>query len=599
MRNAYTGFFAKQIMGTEALDDYLFQAMTSELANSFGALCGEAVLDPSGTGVGLGITISADTLNNRRLTITGDNQVVTDDGCMLTCGSDSTSRAYTSGAYTVATHAPAWFESIPYQNQNAVTYYVYVGQTAYPVDIGVARDGSRGYSVWTDAVGFTVTPNSITLDGSGNVVVKLDAALTALGMQHWLTANSSNSWSMACVVWLDTDQAGVEVQSDDGLVSIGFARMIKDTGTGAWKIDLSTTGIGDGKLGQAVASTTAADYKVAILGPLVTNSTTLKDSPSYVYVGSVLSGVSETVSTTGQAVTIPYASYAAGFSVEHNGLTGSADIGRHKQVTAEADSDLLLRVDSGSDKDVIVRNIGAGAAVLVIEDWAELPYIKQTYDLTVQFDSGADRNLTVVNIGAGKSTLTVGGDIIVDSAYGGTGSVSADGWFYSNSATIQYGIVDPVNMKVFGDATQSGTAALQYSGGGGTTVPFVYANAGIAGTVTFNVPISPPEAFVISELVVHYMMSASGTPALRVAIGRWTHGSTSIFQVVTWKSCTDVSGNFVTQTLSGFTATISGDVEDKYYLIVEITNNGAANDTCRVHTVAIGGTVYNLPGFQQ
>jgi hypothetical protein len=318
-------------------------------------------------------------------------------------------------------HNPSWFTSIPYENDNGTTYYVYVGQTKFPVDVGSARDGSRGYSVWADVPGFTVTPNTITLDGSGNIVVKIDGAITTLGMQKWLTANSSNSWSMFCVVWLDTDQAGVEVQNDDPLTSIGFARMVKDLATGAWKIDLSTTGIGDGKLGQAVVDTNASHYKVAILGPLITDSNALQSDKSYVFIGTVLSGGGgETISTAGQAVTIPYASYAAGFSVEHNGVTSSPDLGLHKSVTGQTDSDLAIMVNSAASKKITLGNKGAGSSTVVIEDIADITTIQQTHDLTIEFNDAAAHTLWVRNSGIGQANVILDADVIISKTTGGT-----------------------------------------------------------------------------------------------------------------------------------------------------------------------------------
>lgn len=599
MRSVYTGFFAKQIIGPNALDNYLLRAVANELENTIGAVCGEAVFDPTGAGVGLGITASADALNDRRLTITGDKNAVTDNGDLITCGSASTLRTYTSGSYSATVHNAAWFTSVPYENNNGTIYYVYIGQTKFPVDVGTARDGSRGYSVWADVPGFTVTPDTITLDGSGNIVVKLDGALTALDMRKWITANSSNSWSMYCVVWLDTEQVGVEVQNDDPLVSIGFARMIKDLATGAWKIDLSTTGIGDGKLGQTTVSTTAAHYKVAILGPLITDSNALQSDENYVFIGTVLSGVGETISTAGQAVTIPYASYAAGFAVEHNGVTSSADLGVHKKVTGEVDADLSIMVNSGSSKQIKLGNKGAGSSTVVIEDIADITTIQQTHDLTIEFDDAAGHTFWVRNSGAGQATVILDADVIISKTTGGTGNVTARGSYYIDSTDIYGPDLDSLTMYEAGFHNQVGGGALQHSLGGGTSEPYIHITGGIGATKTFMVPIHPPKNFDFRQFRVRYLKSNAGNPGIRVAIGRWTEGDTAVFNLTGWQATTDVSNAWFTEVLTVAGNVLTVDSDEKFYLMVEITNNGIADSTALLHKVSVQGYTVDMPTFQR
>jgi hypothetical protein len=599
MRSVYTGFFAKQIIGPESLDNYLLRAISDELESTIGVVCGEAVFDPSGTGVGLGITASADALNDRRLTITGDKQAVTDSGDMMTCGSTSAIRTYTSGSYTLSVHNPSWFVNVPYENQNAATYYVYVGQTKFPVDVGSARDGSRGYSVWADAPGVGFTPNSITLDGSGKIIVKVDAALTALGMQHWLTANSSNAWSYFAVVWLDTNQVGVTVQNDDPEISIGFARMILDSATGAWKIDLTT--IGDGKLGQTVASTVAADYKCVILGPLITNSTALKTSAEYVFVGSVLSGGAETISTVGQLVTVPYASYVSGFAVDHNATPSSSNFGFHKQITAQVDDSINVKLNSASDRFFTIQNIGAGKGVLVVEDYAQIPEITQDLNMLIDLASNAsNRTLTIRNSGTQTLTVYLDAEVVASKTTGGSGNFTANGFFYVDSNDIYEAKFIAESMFTYAFTSPAGAGALTYADGGGASVPYIFVNAGIGATKVMYVPVHNPRDFNLTAFRVHQWMSAAGTPNIRVALGRWDEGAVVITNITGWQACTTFSGAWATDTITlGGPVVMDHDSNRKNFLMIEITNNGIADNTARLHKVTLLGKVKFMPTFQQ
>lgn len=598
MKSVYTGFFAKQIIGPKSIDDYLLQAVASELENTIGAVCGEAVLDPSGAGVGLGITTSADTLNNRKITVTGDKQAVTDNGDLITCGSTSTERTYTSGSYTIKSHDDDWFEDIPYENNSGTTYYIYIGQTKFPVDVGSARDGSRGYSVWADAAGFTVNPNSVTLSG-GKIILKLDAVLTALNMPHWLTTNTENaSWSMDCIVWLDTDQVGVSVQTDDPAIAIAVAKLTKDAATSAWRVDL--TAIGDGKLGQSVVSTTAVNYKVAILGPLITTTNALKSNPAYVFIGTVLSGVGETVSTAGQPVTIPYASYAAGFSVEHNGVTSSPDLGLHKQVTAQADTDLNIMVNSAASKNIRLGNKGAGSSIVVIEDLADITEIRQAHDFTVDLlDNAFTRYVWMRNSGTDTLEIYLDAEVVASKTTGGTGNFTARGSFYIDSTDLYGAHLDALTMYEAAFHNATGAGVLQYSGGGGVSVPFLHITGGIAATKTALVPIHPPLNFDLRQLRVHYMKSAAGAPVLRVAVGRWTEGTAAIINVTGWQVTTDVSGNFVTEVLALAGNVLTVLATEKFFLMIELTNDGIADSTVKLHKVSLLGYIDQMPMFQR
>ena len=194
---------------------------------------------------------------------------------------------------------PTGFVDLPYENDSGMTYRVYLGLTSYVTDIGIGSNGNRGYSKKVDAVGFAVAPDSV-VDTGTELRLLIDGNLTALGMPNWLTSNTEDaSWSYDCVVFLDTDVTGVEIATNDPDDAIVFGKLTKvAVGTG-WVIDL--TGLGDGYLGQATPSTTAGDYKIVILGPLIT-TTDLDADPDWTHVGTVLSGAGEVIDTSGQRI---------------------------------------------------------------------------------------------------------------------------------------------------------------------------------------------------------------------------------------------------------------------------------------------------------
>lgn len=595
MTGLYTGFFVKQVIGPEALRDYLLEAVSGTAESLAGATCGEAVLDPESTG-GLGITTSADALNNRKITVTGNKRAISNDGGLMLCGDTSSDLTYTNGAYSIKYHDDAWFEDIPYENDSGTTYYVYVTRGSFPVDIGIASNLGRGYSVWASATGFVVTPNSVTLS-SGKVILKLDAALTSLGIQHWLTTNTENvSWSMDCVVWMNTDTSGVVIPSDDPSVSIVPAKLTKDAASGAWRVDI--TAIGDGKLGQTTASTTAADYSVMVFGPVITDSSSFSADDAYVFIGTVLSGVTETVDTSGQPVTVPYATYASGFAVEHNSTTGDPDLGRHKSVTAEAGTDLDIMVDDAGDKLITLGNRGAGTATVVIEDVLQVTAIEQDANITIDLAGVTDHHIFIKNSDTGVAHLVMYGDIEVSKTEGGTGDVTVHGFYKVDSTDQQHADFDALTIMEAAYHSAFGTGTILYGGGGGASVNFVSVDAAIAGQLTMLVRCRPPVGFVLDHLRVHYMMDAAGTPLIRVAVGRWIEGTVLFTNETGFLSCTTATGLFVTQTLTPASPVLmTADVDDAWYIVIEITNNGIGNNTAQLHKVSLFGLMDEMPAF--
>lgn len=300
----YAGFFTKRITGSSIMEDDIFGAAVAQTTDLTKRTIGECVVDPDLVGLALSTTFGTDAINERRLTVTGPLTGTLGNGNVIQSAGDGGSATTTSvGGFTIYTYNPDWYVDIPYENANGTTYRVYLTTTSVPVGVDVGTAYNRGYGHWLDVPGVTVNPSSV-VDGGSGLQLTITTGLTSLGVQPWLTANAEDDdWSMDCVVWLDTDQTGVEIQSDVATTAIALtAKMTKKSGSSAWLVDL--TGIGDGYLGQSSPSTTATDYKIAVIGPVVT-TTNFDNNDDYLHVGTIGSATgSETVVTAGQRVAL-------------------------------------------------------------------------------------------------------------------------------------------------------------------------------------------------------------------------------------------------------------------------------------------------------
>ncbi len=299
----HADFFSKQIIGSDVFETDIFDAAINEIRDSAGRIIGEGVVDP--TFSGLGLTASGASINNRRLNVTGDLPCQNGEGYIIKeAGNSGTQRTVTEGVRTIVLHDPVWYELLPFENADGTTYRVYLSEVEFPVSVGNGKDGGRGYSRAVNAVGVALNPSSV-VDVGAYLELRFNATvLNTLGIQLWNldVANREDvNYSYDCVVWLDTDVTGVTVQSDDPDVAIAYnAKLVQDSAGAYLKIELN--GFGDGKLGQSIASTTPAHYKVAILGPLIT-TTDFDADPKYIHVGTTDSAIGgETIDTSGQIV---------------------------------------------------------------------------------------------------------------------------------------------------------------------------------------------------------------------------------------------------------------------------------------------------------
>lgn len=297
-------FFAKQIVGASVFENDIFLANQQEIRDAMGRIIGEGVIDP--TFSGLGLVDDAGAINNRRLTVTGNLPGQNAQGYVFkNAGNSGSLQTVTEGSRTIKLHDPTWYEDLPFENADSTTYRVYLSEAVWPVSVGVGKNGGRGYSRAVNGVGVVMNPSLVTDTGTFIQFQFSPADLnSAFGIQMWNLDPGNREdpdYSYDCVVWLDTDQAGVNIQTDDSDVAIAFeAKLVMDSGGSFLKIDLS--GIGDGKLGQSVVDTDPTHYKVAILGPLITTSNFDSD-PAYLHVGITDSAIGgETIDTSGQIV---------------------------------------------------------------------------------------------------------------------------------------------------------------------------------------------------------------------------------------------------------------------------------------------------------
>lgn len=586
----YAGFFSGQILGLGALRDYVLGYARNYVKKHVGATIGEAVLDPSsGGGITISTTYGTHTINNRKLSLVGDRWCHTENGDLLHVG-DGTAETTVEGSRTIKTHDPAWFADLPFENANGTTYYIFVRGAEVPVDVAVGKTGVVNYSNFMMLPGFQVTPNSVVSGTGGNAELIVDAALTSLGMARWLTSNhENNNWSYDCVAWLDTSVSGVTLGSSDPDALIIYGKLVKRDpadGTG-W---VFVTG---SKFGQSTISTVAARYKLVVLGPLISTSSSKQTDPDWVYIGSVASATgSETTSTAGQAVLVPYATYTAGFSVEHFTSVGT-DLGRHKSVTAPEDEHLEIMVDSALDRQINIGNQGSGSStVRVLNELhaSELRGLQDTDDIEVNFDNANTRTLRVRNIESGYRGVVEAGELVATLDDDGNGDVVSSNHFkYDNTVRVpvETSVIDAIKAYFSGSAGGGGT--LQFNGGGGS-VNHIYLTGGTAAIHDILVPVSLPDGFVVKQMALRAYRDAAGAPNVEAKLAFWDESSTSVTTIASTAVVSTASGAWSTTTLTlGSPYTVVNAVGRQWYVSIVIQNNGIANDTARFARLTVSG----------
>ena len=435
----------QRVVGADEFIRALVLGPEQQSEGTLGRFAGEVVVDPDGAW----ITISDDgaAIGERKLTLEGAATGFTDNGKAIFIGADQSTITRVDGTRTINLLNGAWYENIPFDNINGETRSVYVGTARVPVDVTVTRTSSNAYAAYADLPGFVITPDSVSTSGN-RLTFGIDAALTALGMGHWTTTNTLNTgWSMRAIIWLDDSQTGVRVRSSDPEVAIVNVRLMKAASGGAW---VARTEVGSA-LGQLTPSTTPEHYKIAILGPLVTD-TDLDADPDWVKIGTVTSATGgETYNYLTQVRSLPYGQIAAAistFNAEHHD-----DDGRHGTVTADT-------VESRGD-DQLYYGLGAASAGVkrwkmfeldklprarmttslgVVEAWWELDNSVDAYRMRFTVVKGADDTPTTANSLEWRIRLDIDGDL----EHSGVSPVTR---YFSQYLAVNAGIVGAPAVK--------------------------------------------------------------------------------------------------------------------------------------------------------
>ncbi len=159
--------------------------------------------------------------------------------------------------------------NVPFQNTGGITYYM--AGAVYERPAGVVRNPSTGtveYDTTSEQLGIFGTPTSVTDNGNGT----LTANLTAL-----LPHASDNYSGRTAYIWLATPQSEDEATAIEEVIISG-ANLVVTLGA----------------LGQSVISTTAAQYRVSIDGPVITRANQ-SAATERAYIGTVVGGAAPRV----------------------------------------------------------------------------------------------------------------------------------------------------------------------------------------------------------------------------------------------------------------------------------------------------------------
>lgn len=202
-----------------------------------------------------------------------------------------TGKDSTDGLGNVFNLTAALAENIQFENAAAVDYHVALKYQERPRGIRVnPRTSDSEYEYLEETVGEKADPDAVVDDTDGTMTVTVDSVCES---------GVSNA-GRKCLVYLKAPADGVTQES----VAVEEVAVIWSGG--ANKIETA------GALGQSTISTTASDYEVILLGPLVRRNTDLSAVAGIFYIGTVQGaaggpGNPPTVwDTSGQTLVAPY-----------------------------------------------------------------------------------------------------------------------------------------------------------------------------------------------------------------------------------------------------------------------------------------------------
>lgn len=307
--NTWLNLYTAKILGFTDLEDRFAEVLRSEQRTALADLWGPggtlSAKVPAGAG---GVTFPL----TGRLSIGGTHGGYNGSGYRLEM--DGTDPEYLN---------------VPFEDTGATTYHLglkHAGDDTVPGAAELGKDGSINWSYYNDAIGEVVTPDSVIDNGDGTLTL----VLAASGVHaDWGTDTSTRP----VTVW-----KLVPVTSGAEALYEGTAAY----DAGDTRIEVTTTH----DFGQATPSTTAADYRVLVKGPTVTE-TDISSDADYWYLGTILGGSPSTFDATNQLLITDIGTLGGDFYVQHK--TG----GTHGSVTADE------YAYNGDQNDAIIAHYGA------------------------------------------------------------------------------------------------------------------------------------------------------------------------------------------------------------------------------------------------
>lgn len=178
---------------------------------------------------------------------------------------------------------------VPFEDAGAATYHMAakLDYVATKTDVNLTN-GEPEYDYFTLRLGHREEPSAVAVVGGGT---QLELTLG----NHQLDG-ADDFTGRTCVIWKKTPD------SDETAVAIEQIVIAGNIAT--------TTGV----LGQSTPSTTASDYFVTILGPVITRSSSVQSLGGYAYIGSVVGGgAPRTFDDAGQTVLLDAEEATAAF----------------------------------------------------------------------------------------------------------------------------------------------------------------------------------------------------------------------------------------------------------------------------------------------
>ncbi len=161
--------------------------------------------------------------------------------------------------------ADAYVEDVDFPNTNTIPYYVGLQHADLPSKLAInPRTGMPEWIEQTETIGVTDEPDSVVDNGNGTLTANLDTICGGLDC---------------------SGRTAVIFQSDLARGVLVFSEAL-ETLTVSWSGSANTITTA-GMLGQAAISTTAADYTIVLLGPIVRGTTGIKTQDGVVYVGKI------------------------------------------------------------------------------------------------------------------------------------------------------------------------------------------------------------------------------------------------------------------------------------------------------------------------